>query len=896
MSSSSSWESVKENAAPLQRGRNVKDLERAARRSRGGGLQVLKEKDETPRRLEEFEALVRPSESLDFTQLEGSEDPLVHWVEYIKFFQEAFPSDMRGQFMLMERCTRALVKIPSYSNDDRFISVCAKYADRAKTPGLIFRYLYGQKVGHKSATFWCAWAFVEEQEGDYKLAEQIYSKALHKGIEPVKLLKDRYGQFKRRMSRIWLNPSQDVDDEEEEGGRSRSALGGLSRDRVRRNDRGMIAPSSQPWMMGRYPLSTGRGAIRENLNANSASNSFAIYVEGGDESAPRSYLDQPIVEHKRVIEKEADRRKENTLEAERWNERGGLNSTVARTSTTGSFLTSRSAHGRSSSRGPPAPFAVYVDEECVAQREKEDLEKQNQAIKHRKARDDRTFGDRSGERMAERLSRDPLRYVRDPSKFEEDSAVEKIQAERKETNSASENKKIKRKSPATINKQLLENKEGVEQCFEEERLNSKSFKIASGPNFNLLYLNKTDQSSQMDLDESDSFNISMREASDSGSATKGCEPQEQDAKPEARVLFQSELSFEGSLNQTAISTASSAINESDAVGVPTKKEEETINTKFAMRELSMMFSSPAFGVDDSARKPELRVNDDSVHDGENAQNVSFGNVGDGLGQSMLDNSILNCDDENRGPRNPLARANNTPGFNKSALRELGPDGDAQRNTLSCRRQRPRLAQIPAQENPMRGPETDLDEDPGFQIYEDATTTGAVASVPFNIFQESGVNSEGKGKKESSLTKENSATKGLINVQNFNKQLSDQKPAATGTFAIYEGSDEEEEDSSADARQSDPYAKGDTATFSLLGDITAADEETKTEALEQDQSCSTVQSEQGNTATLSVFNEIFHGANGEGDLQSISDEDQPAKSKEVGFSIYQDDGEEDTDVS
>jgi hypothetical protein len=110
------------------------------------------------------------------------------------------------------------------------------------------------------------------------------------------------------------------------------------------------------------------------------------------------------------------------------------------------------------------------------------------------------------------------------------------------------------------------------------------------------------------------------------------------SKADGRRLFLPNASFEAGLNQTAISNTSSAVNDSDAVGVATRKEEATINTKLAMRELSMMFSSPAFGVE--GRKPHNRSTASMIYEnsGEEAADESFGNLGDGL---MLDNSICN---------------------------------------------------------------------------------------------------------------------------------------------------------------------------------------------------------------------------------------------------------------
>ena len=97
------WELSKENAAPLQRGRNVATLEHA-----------LAETEETravkERALDRYERLVRPSEQEDYnadddeTVSSAANDPLLHWLAYIKFHQESFPTNTNEQFLLMERC------------------------------------------------------------------------------------------------------------------------------------------------------------------------------------------------------------------------------------------------------------------------------------------------------------------------------------------------------------------------------------------------------------------------------------------------------------------------------------------------------------------------------------------------------------------------------------------------------------------------------------------------------------------------------------------------------------------------------------------------------------------------------------------------------------------------
>ena len=73
-----SWETFKENAAPLQRGRNVATLEQSCTES-------AERREEKESALRCFERLVHPSEELaeNGGELGEDDDPLIHWMSYI---------------------------------------------------------------------------------------------------------------------------------------------------------------------------------------------------------------------------------------------------------------------------------------------------------------------------------------------------------------------------------------------------------------------------------------------------------------------------------------------------------------------------------------------------------------------------------------------------------------------------------------------------------------------------------------------------------------------------------------------------------------------------------------------------------------------------------------------
>lgn len=326
------------------------------------------------------------------TQVEDGEDPLAHWLSYIKFYQESFPADTNEQFLLMERCVRALVKMKHYSNDDRFVGVCAKYADKTKDPGQVFKYLHHQKVGTHTALFWIAWAFVAEKNNDFPFAEKIFKKGISKNAQPLQMLKMRHQQFQRRMSRHWLNSSRTTTDEFDEYGdndegnssQMRSTLGRISRDRLQRNDRSRSSRYGGPVRRG--TANSGHVDSGSNGIARGTSNgSFSIFVEQNDENSHFN-LDQSYAENDGcVIARDADRKKENTQDPEQWNVRGGLQASILRK--------------RSRSTGPPPAFSVFVDEECAIQNARKSEEQQLRSEQQRRVRDERTFRERDDEAM-----------------------------------------------------------------------------------------------------------------------------------------------------------------------------------------------------------------------------------------------------------------------------------------------------------------------------------------------------------------------------------------------------------------------------------------------------------------------------------------------------------------
>lgn len=463
------WELRKENAAPLARGRNASTLSKALSSSAQVDHDSRRAND---KRTRQFERLVRPSEraaelvaeraeegrpiektmdpmELLLMQESGQQngnggdddaaalaaaagtaeqdDPLVHWLSYIKFHQEAYPSDTRAQFLLMERCTRTIVTFPRYRDDVRFVRVCVLYADKTSSPSDIFKFLHQKGVGGRTALFWIAWAWVAEKADDYRFAEKVYLKGLSKKAKPTKMLEQRHKQFQRRMSRHWLNnTSLDQANLDESsggagsgggsGGGVRGALSGLTEGGVRRNHRARGSNSDLSFSSGMQSGNNGHGwahhqqaqqqqqqaAAAAAASANNGGTStfgtrrsgstgrpnsvmakagFSIFVDeneadNGGYNLNRSHEDGGAgagAGHNRIAT-EADRVKENEGRTERWNERGGL----GREGQDGSDENDGGGGGLyvQQQRRPAAPtFDVFVDDECAAENKREEEER-----------------------------------------------------------------------------------------------------------------------------------------------------------------------------------------------------------------------------------------------------------------------------------------------------------------------------------------------------------------------------------------------------------------------------------------------------------------------------------------------------------------------------------------
>ena len=213
------------------------------------------------------------------------------------------------------------------------------------------------------------------------------------------------------------------------------------------------------------------------------------------------------------------------------------------------------------------------------------------------------------------MTRDPLRYMKNPSKVISDQIKYDANPEEQCAATTASSDRVEHKKQVADEERTKDAGSDKEHCFEELRLHAHYYTLASSDaNFNLLKQDDNDQSdssSRMDVEESmmvdescsemdteDDTKVIIKQPNKSAlkSSLKqrhfvnssGTKDEEVGAVANPhRVLFGATTNVVYTNNASVdTSTASSQFNGSFV------KVEETINTKLANAEISMMFSSP----------------------------------------------------------------------------------------------------------------------------------------------------------------------------------------------------------------------------------------------------------------------------------------------------------------
>ncbi|KAL9395327.1 hypothetical protein Peur_009580 [Populus x canadensis] len=177
------WELFKENVRPLKRGRNVGLLNQALKYH--SDYQLKRSLLDTRRKL---------IEAID--EYEG-DDPLLPWIECIKWVQEAFPQggDSSGLILIYEQCVRAFWHSDRYKDDLRYLKVWLEYAENCVDAEVIYSFLDANEIGKSQSAYYLAYALHMESKSKMKIANDIFNLGISRDAQPIEKLKDAYRKF-----------------------------------------------------------------------------------------------------------------------------------------------------------------------------------------------------------------------------------------------------------------------------------------------------------------------------------------------------------------------------------------------------------------------------------------------------------------------------------------------------------------------------------------------------------------------------------------------------------------------------------------------------------------------------------------------------------------------------
>ncbi|XP_045833323.1 mitotic spindle checkpoint protein BUBR1 [Trifolium pratense] len=184
------WEIFKENVRPLKRGRNVNILNNALKSHTDNHLKksLLNQRRKLIEAVDDYKG----------------EDPLLPWLECMKWVQEAFPpgGDSSGLVVIYEQCVRAFWHSEQYKDDLRYLKVWLEYADNCFDKEVIYAFLDANEIGKTHSDFYISYALHLEVKNKFKAANQTFELGISRNAQPIEKLKAAYRKFLiRSMSR-----------------------------------------------------------------------------------------------------------------------------------------------------------------------------------------------------------------------------------------------------------------------------------------------------------------------------------------------------------------------------------------------------------------------------------------------------------------------------------------------------------------------------------------------------------------------------------------------------------------------------------------------------------------------------------------------------------------------
>ncbi|XP_021838857.1 mitotic spindle checkpoint protein BUBR1 [Spinacia oleracea] len=193
------WDNYKENVRPLKRGRNIKILNESL-------------KSHSNISLKHSLLLNRRKLIAEIDEYEG-DDPLLPWLQCIKWVQEAFPSagDSSGLLVIYEQCVRTFWHDDRYRHDLRYLSVWLEYAENCADAEVIYRFLDANNIGQSHSSYYISYALYMESKHKIKTANEVFNRGLSINAQPHVKLEAAYRKFLcRSVGRSKTSADEDV--------------------------------------------------------------------------------------------------------------------------------------------------------------------------------------------------------------------------------------------------------------------------------------------------------------------------------------------------------------------------------------------------------------------------------------------------------------------------------------------------------------------------------------------------------------------------------------------------------------------------------------------------------------------------------------------------------------
>jgi len=128
------------------------------------------------------------------------DDPLSLWIPYVEWAQDTFVEEEEDDdlFSVLDACLKAIMPLPQYKSNKRFLKVCVLVAEMSEDPSAFFEQLRVRGIGTGLTLFYQAYALILEADGDIAGADRVYMQGFENHAEPWQDMVRAYSLFKAK--------------------------------------------------------------------------------------------------------------------------------------------------------------------------------------------------------------------------------------------------------------------------------------------------------------------------------------------------------------------------------------------------------------------------------------------------------------------------------------------------------------------------------------------------------------------------------------------------------------------------------------------------------------------------------------------------------------------------